>query len=142
MEKISHIVAAHIRNVEEQLSAARARVAALEMELANTKRAQENLPDDEETLDLVEETATEPTDVPASEPANSHARMSIKALALEALKTHFREGATAVELLEHFSKAYGRKDVPRTSLSPQLTILKNEGKIHREGLIWRIVENG
>lgn len=142
MEKISQIVAAHIRNVEEQLLAARAHVAALEMELANAKRAQENLPDDEEVVEPAGEKVKAKTDLFASEPTSSYGRMSIKALALEALQTQFRDGATAVELLDHFSKAYGRKDVPRTSLSPQLTILKNEGKINREGLIWRVVENG
>jgi len=137
MEKFSQIAAAHIRKVEEQLVAAKARVAALELELAKTKRAFEALGEDDDAEGAVAETAILP-----SEPANSYGRMSIKALAMEALQTHFRNGATAVELLDHFSKAYGRKDVPRTSLSPQLTILKNEGKINREGLIWRVVENG
>lgn len=137
MENFSQYTAAYIRRVEEQLVAARAQVAALEANLARAKKAIEALGDDVAADETPLEIAK-----PARETTNSYARMSIKALAMEALQTHFRAGATAVELLDYFSEAYGRNDVPRTSLSPQLTILKNEGKISREGLVWRLVENG
>lgn len=73
-----------------------------------------------------------------------HARMAnpdadkrtIKQLVMEALQGHFAGGATANELLDYFAREYGRDDIVRTSLSPQLSRLKEEGKIRRERRVW------
>lgn len=64
--------------------------------------------------------------------------LSMKQLTLKALKEHFRDGATAQQLLAHFHDAYGRTDIVRSSLSPQLTRLKNSYKVAREGNIWKL----
>ena len=52
----------------------------------------------------------------------------------------FRWGATANELVEFFHNAWGRRDVVRSSLSPQLSRLKDEGFIDREGYNWFLLE--
>lgn len=63
-------------------------------------------------------------------------RRTIKQLVVEALTGHFTGGATANDLLEFFAREYGRDDIVRTSLSPQLSRLKEEGKIVRVGHTW------
>ena len=70
--------------------------------------------------------------------------LTFKELSLKALSEHFRNGATANELLEFFATKWGRNDVVRTSLSPQLSRLRQEGRIILEGKIWRLMpaENG
>ena len=63
----------------------------------------------------------------------------MKQLTLKALNEHFQKGATARQLLRFFKDAWGRDDVVRSSLSPQLTRLKNDGKIRRDGIRWFLV---
>jgi hypothetical protein len=60
----------------------------------------------------------------------------MKQLVRKALSEHFVNGATANELLAHFRDVYGRSDVVRTSLSPQLSRLKQEGDIILRGKRW------
>jgi hypothetical protein len=62
----------------------------------------------------------------------SYAGMTIKQLVLRALFDHFHEGATAPQLREFIRDAYGREIEP-SSLSPQLTRLREEGLIERPG---------
>ena len=62
--------------------------------------------------------------------------LTIKDLITKALDEQFATGATANQLLELFRSAWGRPDVVRTSLSPQLSRLKDEGRIGREGTVW------
>lgn len=74
--------------------------------------------------------------------ANADAdKRTIKQLVMEALHGHFIGGATANELLDYFAREYGRDDIARTSLSPQLSRLKDERKIRREGRVWRIKQD-
>jgi hypothetical protein len=47
-------------------------------------------------------------------------------------------GMTALEILEKIDTLHGM-DYPRTSLSPQLSRLKNDGVIAKDGKIWRLV---
>lgn len=68
--------------------------------------------------------------------------MTMKALVLEALEQHFPQGANVGDLLRCFSDIYKRSDIARTSLSPQLTRLKEEGQIVLDGRTWRLVRNG
>lgn len=65
-----------------------------------------------------------------------YARLTIKQLVLKALEEQFPSGATAQQLLELFASAWGREEVVRTSLSPQLSRLKAEHKIDRNGTLW------
>lgn len=65
-----------------------------------------------------------------------YSRMTIKELVLKALEEQFPSGATAQQLLELFSTAWGRNEIVRTSLSPQLSRLRAEHKIDRNGSLW------
>lgn len=65
-------------------------------------------------------------------------RLTIKELVKKALIEQFKDGATAHQLLELFANAWGRHDVMRTSLSPQLSRLRNEGVVFRKGQVWRL----
>jgi DNA-binding transcriptional ArsR family regulator len=55
---------------------------------------------------------------------------TIKQLIIEALFAHFHDGATGVELRDHFLTVHGR-DIDRTSISPQLTRLREEGIVEQ-----------
>lgn len=68
--------------------------------------------------------------------ASPYSRMTIKELVLQALEEQFPSGATAQQLLELFATAWGREEVVRTSLSPQLSRLRAEHKIDRNGSLW------
>lgn len=49
-------------------------------------------------------------------------------------------GMTAIELLPRVN-AYCGREFNRSSLSPQLSRLKVDEKIHRQGLVWHLAEN-
>ena len=69
--------------------------------------------------------------------ASPYSKLTIKQLVLKALEDNFPEGANANDLLLHFKEAYGRSDITRTSLSPQLSRLKGEDfKIQLVGRKW------
>lgn len=55
---------------------------------------------------------------------------TIKELIVKALDDHFKQGASAVDLIEFIKNAYGRA-VERSSLSPQLSRLKQDGWIEQ-----------
>lgn len=66
---------------------------------------------------------------------------TLKQLAVKALEEHFPYGATANQLLAVFKTAYGR-DIPRESLSPQLSRLwKKDGVIKLEGKLWKLAQS-
>lgn len=48
-------------------------------------------------------------------------------------------GMTALEILAAINLKFS-SDYPRTSLSPQLSRLKAEGKLTREGIVWHLSE--
>jgi hypothetical protein len=64
----------------------------------------------------------------------------IKNMVLQSLLMNF-SGLTANSILESIKVIYGI-EVARTSLSPQLSRLKNDGKVAVENSIWRITEKG
>jgi hypothetical protein len=74
----------------------------------------------------------------ATAPKSPYARLTIKELVRKALSEQFPRGATANQLLELFANAWGRTDVARTSLSPQLSRLRQEGVLFRVGQTWRL----
>lgn len=67
--------------------------------------------------------------------------MTIKQLVVAALGEHLMNGATAIELLDFFSRHWGRQGIMRTSLSPQLSRLKDSGIIELRGKVWHLVRN-
>ncbi|WP_344695862.1 hypothetical protein [Sphingomonas rosea] len=72
----------------------------------------------------------------AQRASSPYAHLTIKALVLKALEEQFSSGATAQQLLDLFGNAWGRPEIVRTSLSPQLSRLRAEHKIDRNGSIW------
>jgi ribosomal protein S6 len=62
---------------------------------------------------------------------------TIKEAVMEVL-SETNEGMTAVEILDAINKRF-RMNYPRTSLSPQLSRLKQEDKIVLEGRVWKAV---
>lgn len=65
------------------------------------------------------------------------AKLTIKEMVVKALAESFPNGATANQLLDHFYRAWGRKEM-RTSLSPQLSRLKEDKMISLEGRVWHL----
>ena len=128
MESTADVLAALKRKLLEELDQANAKVAAIEAEIATLEAALAAIPQ----VESVEKPAM---------PSGTGRKMSVKAMVLDALERHFPEGASALDLLECFAKEYGREDVARTSLSPQLTTLKNDGKIARDGMAWILVKH-
>jgi len=114
------------RTLVEQLEAAEAAVESLRDEIAGIDRA----------LGVVSK--GDPLSPHVARPSRKGARLSMKDLTLEALRDHFPEGATVNDLLSCFSERYQRPDIARTSLSPQLTRLKEEGRISRSGMVWHL----
>lgn len=108
----------------------RKRIQPLESELADVKRALGVVRDDRpsENLRLVRR----PVVTSSSSP---YQQMTLKQLIIKALKEHFPDGATANELIDFFSVAWDR-DIQRTSLSPQLSRLKDEGQVRLENNKW------
>ena len=74
--------------------------------------------------------------IEAERALSPYARITIKQLILKALEEQFPSGATAKQMLELFGSAWGRREIVRTSLSPQLSRLKAEHKIDRNGSVW------
>lgn len=66
--------------------------------------------------------------------------LTIKQLVIKALRDHLTNGATSNELLDFFAREWGRNDIMRTSLSPQLTRLKEAGEIELRGKVWHFRE--
>ncbi|QNE31859.1 hypothetical protein F1C10_07880 [Sphingomonas sp. NBWT7] len=66
--------------------------------------------------------------------------MTMKQMIVRALAERFANGATANELLVHFRQEWGRLDIARTSLSPQLSRLKEAERIRLEGRVWKLNE--
>jgi hypothetical protein len=64
---------------------------------------------------------------------------TIKQLIKKALTEHFQSGATAFQLREFFRDAWAR-DIDRESLSPQLSRLRSDKIIDREGNIWFLIK--
>lgn len=75
---------------------------------------------------------------PLAAAPSPYAKLTMKQLVRKALDEHFTNGATANELLDFFRNAWGRNDIIRTSLSPQLSRLKREGVVTLRGMKWHL----
>jgi hypothetical protein len=69
------------------------------------------------------------------------ADLTIKELVVKVLREHYKDGAPSRVLLNAFSRYYGRGDILRTSLSPQLSRLKEDGIIELTDTGWKLVPN-
>lgn len=108
------------------------KVAGIEVDLAETRRALAALgaPEMPGLLRLATGLAT-----PDGRP---YGEWTLKQLAVRALQDHFPFGATANQLLAVFEGHYGRA-IPRESLSPQLSRLKEDNIIKLDGKLWKLV---
>jgi hypothetical protein len=140
----------HEADLISRLKALRDQIIPLERELAEVRRARSAVsmidygPEQTQILFPAKNGASEPEQGPArvsrdlTPPRSPYARLTIKQLVRKALSEQFERGATANELLDFFSDAWGRSDVLRTSLSPQLSRLKQEGAIILIGQKWSL----
>lgn len=143
----------HEKSVLARLGEAREAVTSLERELADVRKAKSAI------ADPPREELGEPQPVPgtkhhfvpiiplmtdeevAEKLRSPYWRLTMKDLVIKALTEVFPQGATAGDLLDFFANAWGRNDIQRTSLSPQLSRLKQEGKIRLDGLVWSLADN-
>lgn len=143
----------HIANIAEQLEPARAHVAFLEREMADARKARDAIESQTASAAVAQNVDRvlrvhafrrfqhfgSGNDAPKPAPSVSpYRKLTMKQLVRKALDEHFVNGATATELLEFFRNAWGRNDVVRTSLSPQLSRLKGEGLIVLQGKHWML----
>jgi hypothetical protein len=63
---------------------------------------------------------------------------TIKEAVIDVL-TDAGRGLMAIDILAAINKRF-EMDYPRTSLSPQLSRLKSEGKLEREGMVWSLAK--
>jgi len=132
-----------------RLSELRAQIIPLERELAEVRRARSAVtmmdygPEQTQLVFTGKDgdgTSPPSTAAKSAFPASRspYADLTIKQLVIKALTEQFERGATANELLEFFANGYGRREVMRTSLSPQLSRLKLDGEIVLIGQKWSL----
>jgi hypothetical protein len=151
---VRDILAGHEAGLIDRLEKLRTQMIPLERELAEVRRAilalestdygpqqrQMIFPGSDSDLSP-EGPASELTSIiyfDAFRRTSPYAKLTIKALVRKALDEQFQRGATASELLDFFRNAWGRADVVRTSLSPQLSRLKQDGEVILVGQRWML----
>jgi hypothetical protein len=70
---------------------------------------------------------------------SSNEKLTIKSMILTALSSHFHDGATPAELRTFIKDVFGR-EIDRTSMSPQLTRLREDGAVEQTDGKWRLSE--
>lgn len=155
MVSVRTLLDAHEASVIERIAVLRAELIPLERELLEVRLAKAALkkePEVPEQKNLVffktEDQAASASHIDAWRqrlvsaahdiPKSPYSRMTIKELVKKALVEHFPEGATANDLLDVFANAWGRTEIERTSLSPQLSRLRRDNILFRQGHIWRL----
>lgn len=68
-----------------------------------------------------------------------YARLTMKDLVRKALREHFKDGATAQQLLDFFRDAWGRH-IERHNLSPQLSRLRSDEEIGWKDNVWFLLK--
>jgi hypothetical protein len=129
-ESLPAFLARRERELTHQLAALRFQIESKEFELGHVREASKRLP--KPTTRLSKVTAE-----------SDGSDLSIKELVVRALFERFLVGgATPAQLREYFRDAYGRT-IERSSLSPQLSRLKAEGRVMQDdGDIWRVTAAG
>lgn len=135
---VRHVLDSLERDLVKRIEAKRAEIAPLEAELADVRRALAAVCADNSATSLVNKHQT-PSDEAAED--SPYKGLTMKELVVRALKEHLREGATSADFLRVFHEIYGRRDIVRTSLSPQLSRLKRERVLTLEGKVWKLVKN-
>jgi hypothetical protein len=140
-ETISELLPRRERELIRQIVVLRGRLAPLENELNEVRKAMEaiGLPRSyAEELKPFLENPTEPPNILEMDNVLSEqnilgvAAPTIKQMILAALRSHFHKGATPTELREYIKTAYDR-DVDRNSISPQLARLRDDKLVEQYG---------
>lgn len=113
----------------------------LESELGDVRRAKSVIAGQAPVEYRSPPSAMDEFDAVPEVPSGPYARLTMKELTVKALRERFPHGASAQTLLQFFQQAWERSDVRRSSLSPQLTRLKDERIIYRVGKIWHLVSD-
>jgi hypothetical protein len=109
-------------NLSKEIEAIRGALTPKEKELQNVQKAMQKLGIAGEMVRL--------DALPASEPTAEAEAPTIKKLIVDALRDHFRDGATGTELSQYFLTVHGR-EIDRTSISPQLTRLREDDVVEQ-----------
>ena len=126
------------QDITAQINRIQSNLVPLERELANVRRAKAALDKDDRAIGP-SRIVLGAAPIVKIAPASPYQNLTMKRLIVKALREHFLNGATAKMLIEFFANAWGRTDIIRASLSPQLSRLKTDGVIDRKGLVWHLV---
>jgi hypothetical protein len=154
MPNVRRMLEDHEREILAKLKSLHDQITPLELELNDVRMAKGALQPDAANVrqpqlalagsatlkvdDAVSATTVEHVVLTTDFTRSPYARLTIKELVLKALAEHFPRGATANQMLQVFANVWGRGDIIRTSLSPQLSRLKDENRIIREGHVWHL----
>jgi len=154
MSTVRQMLETHEKAIVAKLNALREQITPLEQELLDVRMAKQALdrespatrqpqfalarPSILKVQDAVSHTTADPVVQTTDAARSPYARFTIKELVVKALAEHFPNGATANQMLDVFSNVWGRGDIVRTSLSPQLSRLKEQHRIIRQGHIWHL----
>lgn len=129
----------------------RGQLVPLEAELANVRKARAAISDRSGTPSLrFGRLMTPPAIFAGGDPdtritkvdrqPSPYANLTQQQLVLRALKERFHNGATVNELVDFFHNAWDRKDIVRSSLSPQLSRLRTAHRIRlAANNVWKLV---
>jgi hypothetical protein len=155
-DELRSFLARRERELTHQLAVLRGQIESKQRELAEIQRVRANLapsppslPDTssfERAADDVREAANRPrvdlmqqADNPPVAVPSSNEKLTIKSMILTALSSHFHDGATPAELRTFIKDAFGR-EIDRTSMSPQLARLREDGAVEQTDTKWRLSE--
>lgn len=127
-----------IKSLESKIQEIEAELAPLKSELAEARKALHAISGaflSSETQAVVGD-----SDIAAQPEISTVAGLTMKQLTVRALRDHFVDGATAAQLLDYFASEWGRTDIMRSSFSPQLSRLKQDGVIYLNGRTWHLVK--
>lgn len=151
MPSVREMLDEHEKAIVAKLEALRDQITPLEQELLDVRMAKGALQREARepqlalakpgllvAADAVSKSTTRPVISTTDATRSPYFRFTFKELVLKALTEHFPHGATANQMLDLFANVWGRGDIVRTSLSPQLSRLKDENRIFREGHVWHL----
>ena len=139
------------RELTHQLAALRGEIESKQRELAEIQRVRGTLasplPPEAGTWQMAADLAKEAvkrliqqTDVaPVGGVPPSNEKPTIKSMIVTALTSHFHDGATPAELRTFIKDVFSR-EIDRTSMSPQLARLREDGAVEQRDMKWRLSE--
>ena len=140
MSTIIQLMEKREKEVTQQIENLRKQLAPLEAELSQIRVAKAAINSDDDYEPLAPDSPRPLAQLVFPPVLGAYHHLTMKQLTMKALAEQFPAGATARELIKFFKNAWGRADVVRSSLSPQLSRLQEDGFIKREGRVWHLVK--